>query len=42
MMEDVQTFPDWYTGSRKPMQAGLTINTNLVTDDNDNQPGSLR
>ena len=40
MMLDVQTFPDWCTGSRKPMQEGLTIKTNLVTDDNDNQSGS--
>ena len=40
MMIDVQTFPDWYTGSRKLMQTGLTIQTNLVTGDNDNEPGS--
>ena len=40
MMLNVQTFPDWYTGFRKLIQTGLTIQTNLVTEDNDNQPGS--
>jgi len=41
MIPDIQTFPAWYTESQKPMQAGLIIKIILVTDDNDNQSGSL-
>lgn len=41
MMPDVRTFSAWYTESRKLTQAGSASKTILVTDGNENQPGSL-